>query len=480
MAKLKNIIKQLSEQDYKTIYDSLIESNAEKSGYLLKFLRESQSSDAKIMEELDVNTNAYYTLRSRLNQKIEEYLLQQMESPRTDILKKVANINEIIFTKKKAISIATLKKLEKSLLDYDLSNELTIVYKTLKKLHIHSEEHFNYKQLYNKHVAYMLAMDKAEDLLTEYFKKYGSYSLSGEDSEKMELALMKKEMDNVMNLYESHRLFIYQSCMTIFHRLFVEPESFESDVDEEPIEDIIDRVEKIFESYYLDSIYYHLKKVFEFLKLEYYNHYKVYRKAEKFFEDINDNCPNLISNYGLYTYPAQFLLTKLDRNLRMGIENELYEENNNLFEDFEYDKNDISTHVTYIIYRALCCYYVQKYDEAAQWINNLLNEVSLKKFPLALLEVKIILALQYCLMNDYDLFTQLVNSIQRQMRIIGKDQCHHILIFTKIFKTSINDNKKQKEAKIAALIKKIGEVQGPAFCPSRFIKLDEKFIERLS
>jgi hypothetical protein len=139
-------------------------------------MREKQQSDNKIMEELDVNTNAYYTLRSRLNQKIEEYLLQQMENPRTDILKKVANINEIIFTKKRAIAIATLKKLEKELLDYDLSNELTVVYKFLKKLHINSADYFNYSQLYNKHVAYMLAVDKAEDVLAEYFKKYGTYA----------------------------------------------------------------------------------------------------------------------------------------------------------------------------------------------------------------------------------------------------------------------------------------------------------------
>mgnify|MGYP006178188685 FL=1 len=142
MAKLKNIIKQLSDQDYEAIYEQLLECSADKSAYLLKSMREKQQSDNKIMEELGVNTNAYYTLRSRLNQKIEEYLLQQMENPRTDILKKVANINEIIFTKKKAIAIATLKKLEKELLDYDLSNELTIVYKSLKKLHINSADYY--------------------------------------------------------------------------------------------------------------------------------------------------------------------------------------------------------------------------------------------------------------------------------------------------------------------------------------------------
>jgi hypothetical protein len=287
MAKLKNIVKQLSESDFQSIYDSLMDSSADKSAYLLQSLREKTFSDNKIMTELGVNTNAYYTLRSRLNQKIEEYLLQQMESPRTDILKKVANINEIIFTRKPAIVIATLKKLEKELLDYDLANELTIIYKLLKKLHINSPDYFNYSQLYNRHVAYMLALDKAEDLLAEYFKKYGEYFLTGEDVKKLELSLLVKEMQNVGALYESHRLYVYQSCMVIFHRLFVETEE-EVGTDVEPIEDIIAHVESIFDNYPMDSIYYHLNLVMEFLKHEYYNHYRVYSKAEKYFEEIND------------------------------------------------------------------------------------------------------------------------------------------------------------------------------------------------
>ena len=171
MAKLKNIIKQLSADDFKTIYDQLLSSNAEKSAHLLKFMRERQMSDTKIMETLDVGSNAYYTLRSRLNQKIEEYLLSQMEQPRTDLMKRVANINDTVFTKKLGITLATLKKLEKELLDYDLSNELTIIYKILKRLHIHTKDSFHYNQQYNRHVAYMLAIDKAEDLLADYFKK---------------------------------------------------------------------------------------------------------------------------------------------------------------------------------------------------------------------------------------------------------------------------------------------------------------------
>jgi hypothetical protein len=479
MAKLKNIIKQLSEKDFKAIYDSLIESNAEKSAYLLRSLRERQLSDNKIMTELDVNANAYYTLRSRLNLKIEEFLMGQLESPRTDVLRKVANINEVLFTKKRAISVATLKKLEKELLDYDLANELTVIYKSLKKLNINSPDYFQYSQLYNRHVAYMLAVDKAEDLLADYFKKYGDYMLNGGDVEKLGLSLLMKEMQNVGKLYESHRLYVYQSCMYIFHRLFVEVDD-NMQQDGESIEDIFDKVQKIFESYHLDAIYYHLNLVFEFLKLEYYNHYKVYRQAEKYYEEVNDACGNLLVNYSTYTFPSQFLISKIERSLRSGTEAELYGENETIFLDYEVDMMDIPKHIVYVVYRAISCYYAGRYEEAAKQINGLLNDVSLKKYPYAQLEIKTLLALQYTLMRDFELFNQLSNSIQRQIRLFGKDSCENIQLFLKVLKIATSEAKKEKAKKIQAVLPRLGTITVNYFAPTRLIKLDEKFVNLLT
>ena len=478
MAKLKNIVKQLSEKDFKSIHDSLIESNAEKSAYLMKSLRDRSLSDAKIMVELEVNANAYYTLRSRLNQKIEEHLIQQMESPRTDILRKVANLNEILFTKKRTISITTLKKLEKDLLDYDLANELTIVYKSLKKLHIYSPDHFQYSQLYNRHVAYMLAVDKAEDLLADYFKKYGSYFLSGDATEKLGLTLLVREMQNVARLYESHRLYVYQSCMVVYHRLFVEKED-NLQQEGESIEDIFDHVQKVFDTYNLDPLYYHINLVFEFLKLEYYNHYKVYRQAEKYYDEVNDAAGNLLVNYPNYTFSAQFLISKLERQLRMGTEKELYSENESIFMDFEPDPMDMAKHVIYITYKALSSYYVGKYEETAKLINGLLNDVTLKKHPVAQMEVKTLLAFQYCLLKDFDLFNQLSNSIQRQIRMFGKDECENILLFLKILKVATSESKKDKPKKIQALISKFKATTVEYFAPTMLIKMDGKFVAEL-
>ncbi len=478
MAKLKNIIKQLSEKDYKEIHDSLMENNAEKSAYVLKSLRERHLSDSKIMVEMDVNANAYYTLRSRLNQKIEEHLLQQMESPRTDILRKVANLNEVLFTKKRTISIATLGKLEKELQDYDLASELTVVYKSLKKLHVHTPEHFNYSQLYNRHIAFMLAVDKAEDLLADYLKKYGSYYMTGDPLEKLGLNLAMKEMQNVSKLYDSHRLYVYQSCMLIFHRLFVEPDEMNNEG--EAIEDIFLRMQKIFDSYSLDPLYYHLNLVFEFLHLEYYNHYKVYRQAEKYYEEVNDAMATLLVNYSNYTFTARFLISKLERNLRNNTEKSLHAENESLLVDIEPETHDVPKHVIYVCYRAISSYYVGKYDEAAKLINHMLNEVSLKKYPFVQMEVKALLALQYCLLKDFELFTQLTNSVQRQIRLFGKDECENVMLFLKMLRIATSEAKKEKAKKIASIIPKFKEVSVTYFAPTALIKMDENFVELLS
>lgn len=478
MAKLKNIIKQLSEKDFTSIYDSLQSSNAEKSAFLLKALRERSVSDTRIMADLEVNTNAYYTLRSRLNLKIEEYLMQQLESPRADVLRKVANINEVVFTKKRTIAIATLKKLEKELIDYDLSNELTVVYKSLKKMHINSPDYFQYSQLYNRHVAYMLALDKSEDLLADYFKKYGSYLLTADDSEKLGLSLLMKEMQNVANLYESHRLYVYKSIMQVFHRLFVEPDE-SLQYDSESIEDTFDKIQKIFDSYGLDSIYYHLNLVVEFLKFEYYNYYNVYRESEKYFEEVNDAAGNLLTNYPTFIFPGQFLISKVQRHLRLETEADLYQENENLFSDYEIDTLDVPRYIIFITYKTLSSYYAGKYEEGTKLLNSLLNEVSLKKYPYIQLELKTLLALHYAMLKDYELFNQLANSIQRQIRLYGKDACKNILLFLKILKIAISEAKKEKVKKINVIITKMKDMKLPYFAPTLLIKRDEKFVRKL-
>ena len=95
------------------------------------------------------------------------------------------------------------------------------------------------------------------------------------------------------------------------------------------------------------------------------------------------------------------------------------------------------------------------------------------------LEIKVLLALQYCVINDYDLFNQLINSIQRQIRILGKDKCEHIIYFTKMLKIGLSEVKQEKAKKIEPLIEKFNKSEPFCFAPTKLVRLDEKFIDQL-
>ena len=133
-----------------------------------------------------------------------------------------------------------------------------------------------------------------------------------------------------------------------------------------------------------------------------------------------------------------------------------------------------------MVYRAISSYYVGKFEEAAKLINGLLNDVSLKKYPYAQLEIKSLLALQYTLLKDFELFNQLSNSIQRQIRLSGKDSCENIQLFLKILKIATSEAKKEKAKKILGVIPRLNAVTVDYFAPTKLIKLDERFVELLT
>ncbi|MFN8437956.1 MAG: hypothetical protein U0V72_09965 [Cytophagales bacterium] len=482
MSKLKNVIRQLSDADYQEIFNSLMDSGAEKSAHLLKYFKEKQLNDTKIMDALDLNTSAYYTMRSRLNQKIEEYLLQQMENPRTDLVKKTASIHDVIFSKNRSLSITTLKKFEKELQSYDLSNELTFVYKLLKKMHAHTPEGYHYKQMYNKHVAYMLALDKAEDLITEYFRKYGEFFVSSDNNRKLELEYSLKELINVSKLYQSHRLYVYQSLVNIFHLIHVD-DRFSISESDETIDEIFVKLDKIFEEFYLDTFYFNIKIVFEYLKLEYYSKYKLFKNVEKYHDEINSVLPKFLECYSLFTFPYRILLTKLERNLRLFYERSLYDESRVLLDAIYLDKDDKPSFIIYHSYRALTCYYVDKYTEALEWIDKLIENVVFKYYQEALVQVKLLQILLYALNKDKKGFEQAFGSIKRIINVDNEDKetdavTSYILAYLKMLRYSFSENNKLKSQKMKEFMQKI-VLPEEGFCILNYIRLDERLLQKL-
>ncbi|MEM9022744.1 MAG: hypothetical protein AAGB22_03320, partial [Bacteroidota bacterium] len=167
MLNLRPVIDQLKDDEFNQIADRLHQAKADKFLLLLNAIRHEALEDEQIREQLGVNQNAFYVLKSRLFEKIQDFLIDSMAEPRSALLKKSSLIPTIAFEMPKDKAIAMLTKMEKEYKRFDLPYELTSIYQALKKLHQYSDKHYHYVQQYNKHMAYMVPLDKAEDLMSD-------------------------------------------------------------------------------------------------------------------------------------------------------------------------------------------------------------------------------------------------------------------------------------------------------------------------
>ena len=329
MKQLGKVVRALSNAEVSGIRQAF-SSPGDKIARLFELLYIGKT-DKEIKLELGLSGNTYSALKSRLNKRVQDFLIRSIDGPNTDVLKKVLSIDELMFTGNRSIALTTLKRLESELLSHDLSYELTIVYKHLKKLHVNTPEYFHYSKQYNTHVAYRLALDKAEDILAQYFKAYSYYFVMGDQNREVELKALFEEMVNVCSLYSSHRMSVYQSVVEAFHSLFVEEEAAEA-YDLRPVEDILQEAESVLSNYESDNIYRHLQLLVRYVKFEYYLKFGIKRKAKALMSELDGSIIHLLQHYDNYTFPSKILDSKL--RLLIGSEEikELHYTNEEIFE----------------------------------------------------------------------------------------------------------------------------------------------------
>ncbi|MCY4419145.1 MAG: hypothetical protein OXB93_04790 [Cytophagales bacterium] len=487
MTNLKNIVKQLSEDAYKSLHGLLKNNGAEKSAHLLCFLRERKATDMKLMNELRLSTNAYYTLRSRLGQKIDEYLINRIEGSRTRILRKVYSIHDMIFTQKPTLATATLKKLEKDLLYYDMPHELAIVYKYLKKLQLHSADTERYERHYHEQISKGRTLDKMENLLSDYFKIYGKYYLSHQEKEKRKLIRIEQDMEKLSLSYPSHRLYVYASLGTIFHRLYTlteeeyHQENKNDSRDVEALEDKIQCLEQHLNEFAEDPVYHHLKYVLAYLKLSYFHQYGTFKKTEEAYQEIEPYLPYLLNNYKAYTFSEHALFIGLRYHIRNRSTALLSsQKRDSLLANYEVYVEDTPHYLATLSYRVLCEYYDRDYSKAIKLIDQFMRYNGLRMYPRATIELRVLLCLQYVMLNEKEKAQQLIRSLQRKIRTLPSEPyIESINQLIRLLKIPFGNKKNQRKQYLLEQSRKISFPKTPNYSPLSFIELNEDFVHEI-
>jgi tetratricopeptide (TPR) repeat protein len=255
--------------------------------------------------------------------------------------------------------------------------------------------------------------------------------MSRSETDLLQLYILKKEIKNTCKLYSSHRLFINESMVSIFHTLFL-PQEDGTEVDIFSLEEIFDQIDAVLSKYHKDTFYLLIVPVFTFLKFEFFLKSGQKQKAYSLFDDLNGDVPSLLEYFNFYTFPSFFLFDKLVVVQQKGEEETLVDENMEGLVEYEPDINDIPGYLNYNIYLATSYFYNRDYEMAARTLHEARNNISFKGLPHIDMEIKLLLGLQYVMLHEFEQAGQLIKSIQRQVRNADGKEYEDVAMFVKM------------------------------------------------
>jgi len=439
--KLENIIKNLSADDYNAIVDSFTKTKAEKFLKLLESINKKKS-EAHIIKSLKVSPAAYYTLRSRLLDKIQEHVYSKAPNAGFKLSKNIDNIEHLLYNSPKEIALSVLLKLEKELKKFDLQSDLAIVYKAFCKLYALSDKYNHYHDCYLKAKEDALAIEKAEDLL-HLFNKNCSIYWASRGVEQLNLIIKnKREMNASQTFVDSHHLKVFKNILNIQFALYIGLK--EEMQEDDSIEQMLLETLEIINAFPDDKLYLHLGGIINLLHFEYYIHSKLYKKAGVYFEKIKSNWMGYCY-YNRGFFVANFYASVIDYYFHEQQEKQLA--NDQLFFICEQDKDCLPDYIIAEYFKAINLFYAQNYTASLEAINKLLEEVSFKNYDCISLEIKFFQILLH-LKNDNLLISEkYLKSMENRLQQINCKELKTIsIVLFKVLHKYCFDKKNKKRS----------------------------------
>jgi hypothetical protein len=453
MIKLKKVISQLDENTFETIVSQFQKTKADNFLFLLTSYRESAISDSEIMKKLSLSNNSFYVLKSRLYDKVQDNLSTHIDLNKDDVLKQFQQLSETAYRSPREVASAMLHKLEEGLLHFDLHNELVILYSILKRINLYSEKYFHYSQLYNKHIAFTLSIEKSVDILGSFNRKLNQYLYSRSDNFLYELQFLHKEIEDYYALNANRPIEIVKNFIELQLHIFC------GQLQQLDAQEVIAKTRKLIHELPDSSFFKNWDLPLEYLSFEFYFRSRNIAKAKASFEKVDENINHLLLSSGVCT-TADFLTAKL-AFLHEVKQDELIQESDPAA--ILVDPNDVYAIIKQGLYKAMILFYKGKIKDSVTILNRILGDNSFKDFIHINLEVKLTLAYLYLHLQEFDLADNLLKNLQRKVKTDHEAKYPAVFDLLKVLNAAITNsdvnkkNAKQKDHMTLFLARNTGQ-----------------------
>ena len=438
MLKLKKTITHLDEELYHKIEVGFQKNRADNFLFLFRAYRKGDISDAAISQQLDLSSNSFYVLKSRLYDKVQEFLSGDLHLNKEEVIRLLHRIPEMTFTASREVSMAFLLKLEKELLHFDMHNELLPVYSALKKINIHSDKYFHYSQQYNKHMAFTMSLEKSEEILGNFTRALGHYNFSRSQKQLETLHFLRKGINDHLALNQSRQIEVIRNLIEIQLDVFcdIAPATVST-------EENLRATEKILNDLPASSAYKSWQTALDYLFFEYFRKINDQKMARQYFDKVDCQRRTLLL-YNTICFSSQFLQSRIIYLQQAGATELLAQDEE---EDFLHDENDTHAVISLGLYKAMSFYYKKQYKESAAVLNHILNENSFKDYFHISTEIKLNLAYLYILLRDFELADNMLKNIQRKIKSEKLENYNNVLDLIRVFSTDIKNGGSKFDAR---------------------------------
>ena len=434
MIELKKLIAHLDDHTCKSLETDLTKNQGDNFLFLFDAYKNKTLTDARIIKALKLNENAFYVLKSRLHDKIKHHLVGDVTNSQEEILKQLIQIPKMCYENPRILAETFLLKLEKDLMYYDMHNELLQVYGALKKIHLYSEKHFYYSQLYNKQVALGFCLEKSEEVLGEFNRLLAQYNFSRSEELLEKLLFLRKELVNNEALNPSRQIRIIKNSIDLQLLIFCETElKYELNAI-----DLLENTVKIIHELPDSSPYKKWNSVMDFLYFEYYRTLSQSKQAANYFNRVNQNLTNLFLYTGLGN-TSRFLMSKIQFLINTNKLDLLVKEPE---VPIYYSDADIHTKVLLGIYKTMVFYYKGKSKNAIQELTVTSELLKFKEYLHINLELKLTLVFLLIEKSNFIDAKAVLGKVQRAVSSKKTPDYAFVINLIKVFTSQIEEKPK--------------------------------------
>src|SRR4029079_14537542 len=154
------------------------------------------------------------------------------------------------------------------------------------------------------------------------------------------LVSIKREISNICELYNSHRLYVIYNIVKLYYMGISEQSAESLKAKELEIESILQEMNRIFQKYSLDTFYQNIKFISDFIYFESYQRTGNQVRADFYHDKSSQQLDELCSKHFMSFHVIRFLESKIEKFLADGNIDSLTRMNQTITQTLDIDCNE--------------------------------------------------------------------------------------------------------------------------------------------